>query len=85
MPPLSALASALRALLGPKVPAATREHRQLRCRSCPLLQKAGPLHTCGVPWWKKPERDDVSEGCGCVLDAKWRARGQGCPRGLWEK
>lgn len=87
--------SAFRLLLAlalPKVPAFVAKQRRQSCEKCllrdsegqRLYRKSGVWRTCGVVFWKKPDRDDKRDGCGCLLQLKWRGAGQQCQAGRWD-
>ena len=77
-------------LLRPKTDRATVEARRRTCEGCPgrasdekpLYRRTGLFRTCGVGYWRKPERL-LEDGCGCLLNIKWRGPTQRCPHGRW--
>jgi hypothetical protein len=67
-------------LVGPKVDAAVYESRKAACQGCPLLKEmATGIFSCGDFFLRKPARDQATEGCGCLLNAKWAGKSQKCP------
>lgn len=81
------------ATLRPLVPREVRAVRRRACEECPgrdvhgqpLYRLSGGLRTCGAPLWQMPERDPSRDGCGCLLNVKWRYSGVECPQGRWPK
>lgn len=43
----------------------------------------GKANTCGVFRPKKLLRDPAVDGCGCLLQLKWKGKDQKCPKGKW--
>jgi hypothetical protein len=67
-------------IVGPKADAAVYESRKAACKGCPLLKEmATGIFSCGDFFLRTPVRDPATEGCGCLLNAKWAGKSQKCP------
>lgn len=71
---------------------AVYQARQQTCSTCTAVDSKGARLlrpgifkklTCGEFFMRKPLRDPSKDGCGCLLDAKWRMPESSCPLGKW--
>jgi hypothetical protein len=49
------------------------------CERCPLRVVAGNVSYCGQPFFRKPNRDEAEDGCGCPTRDKARDPDEHCP------
>ena len=49
------------------------------CERCPMRVVSCGVSYCGTPFLRMPQRDPVTDGCGCPTREKARDPGEHCP------